>query len=158
MPGPGDIKSYWVVYNIPATVTKLAKNDPSNGVVGLNDKNRREYDPMKSKGPGIKKYHITVYALSKEIELPAEKATRAKLLTAIKDITLAEGTLDFQYDEADRGKRKIACPLLALWTTRNGIDQWYDVLAIWRDWADDVRGRAIESGTSSPRRPRSCLR
>ena len=24
--------------------------------------------------------------------------------------------------------------------------EWYDVLAIWRDWADDVRGRAIDCG------------
>jgi phosphatidylethanolamine-binding protein (PEBP) family uncharacterized protein len=98
VPGPGDIKSYWVVYNIPATVTRLAKNDKSTGVVGVNDKSRREYDPMKSKGPGVKKYHITVYALSEELKLPAEKATRANLLAAIKDITLTEGTLDFQYE------------------------------------------------------------
>lgn len=98
VPGPGDIKSYWVVYNIPANVTKLAKNDKSAGTVGLNDKNRREYDPMKSKGPGVKQYHITVYALSGELKLSPDKATRANLLAAIKDITLAEGTLDFQYE------------------------------------------------------------
>lgn len=98
IPGPGDIKSYWVVYNIPANVTKLAKNDKSTGTVGLNDKNRREYDPMKSKGPGVKRYHITVYALSAEPKLSPDKATRANLLEAIKGITLAEGTLDFQYE------------------------------------------------------------
>ena len=98
IPGPGDIKSYWVVYNIPANVTKLVKNDKSTGTVGLNDKNRREYDPMKSKGPGVKQYHITVYALSAELKLSPDKATRANLLAAIKDITLAEGTLDFQYE------------------------------------------------------------
>ncbi|MBC8112936.1 MAG: YHYH protein [Candidatus Saccharimonas sp.] len=98
VPGPGDIKSYWVVYNIPANVTKLAKNDKSTGTVGLNDKNRREYDPMKSKGPGVKQYHITVYALSAELKLTPDKATRANLLAAIKDITLAEGTLNFQYE------------------------------------------------------------
>ncbi|MCX7407003.1 MAG: YHYH protein [Planctomycetales bacterium] len=98
VPGPGDIKSYWVVYNIPANVMKLAKNDKSAGTVGLNDKNRREYDPMKSKGPGVKQYHITVYALSGELKLSPDKATRANLLAAIKDITLAEGTLDFQYE------------------------------------------------------------
>jgi phosphatidylethanolamine-binding protein (PEBP) family uncharacterized protein len=100
IPGPGDIKSYWVVYNIPAGVTKLAKNDTSSGTIGLNDKNRREYDPMKSKGPGVKQYHITVYALSVE-QIPGltpDNATRAGLLEAIKDITLAEGTLDFQYE------------------------------------------------------------
>ena len=37
---PDQEKSYWVVYNIPANVTKLAKNDKSAGTVGLNDKNR----------------------------------------------------------------------------------------------------------------------
>ncbi len=98
IPGPGDIKSYWVVYNIPANVTKLAKNDKSTGTVGLNDKNRREYDPMKSKGPGVKQYHVTVFALSAELKITPDKATRANLLAAIKDITLAEGTLDFQYE------------------------------------------------------------
>ncbi len=98
IPGPGDIKSYWVVYNIPANITKLAKNDKSSGTVGLNDKNRREYDPMKSKGPGVKQYHITVYALSSELKLTPDKANRANLFEGIKDITLAEGTLDFQYE------------------------------------------------------------
>ena len=29
---------------------------------------------------------------------------------------------------------------------RGQLEAWYDVLAIWRDWADDVRGRAIDSG------------
>ena len=98
IPGPGDMKSYWVVYNIPANATKLSKNDKSMGTVGLNDKKQRGYDPMKSKGPGVKQYHITVYALSEELKLAPESATRAKLLEAIKDITLAEGTLDFQYE------------------------------------------------------------
>ena len=98
IPGPGDIKSYWVVYNIPATATKLAKNDKSTGTIGINDKNRREYDPMKSKGPGLKHYHITVYALSSALKLTPDKANRANLLEAIKGITLAEGTLDFQYE------------------------------------------------------------
>ena len=98
VPGPGDIKSYWVVYNIPAIATKLAKNDKATGTIGVNDKQRREYDPMKSKGPGVKQYHITVYALSAELKLTPDKATRANLLAAIKGITLAEGTLDFQYE------------------------------------------------------------
>ena len=97
-PGPGGMKSYWVVHNIPANVTKLPKNSKEIGQVGLNDKNRREYDAMCSKGPGLKTYHLTVFALSAEPKLTPDKATRANLLTAIKDITLAEGTLDFQYE------------------------------------------------------------
>ena len=29
---------------------------------------------------------------------------------------------------------------------RRSCDSWYDVLAVWRDWADDVHGRAIDCG------------
>lgn len=95
---PDQEKSYWLVYNIPANVTKLEKNSKASGKLGLNDKRRAEYDPMCSKGPGVKEYHITVFALSAEPKLSPDKANRAALLEAIKDITLAEGTLDFQYE------------------------------------------------------------
>ncbi|MGI8687169.1 MAG: alpha/beta fold hydrolase [Thermomicrobiales bacterium] len=57
----------------------------------------------------------------------------------------AAATLDFACDEVDRGTRRIACPVLALWG-RDVLAEWYDVLAIWRDWADDVRGRALDCG------------
>jgi haloacetate dehalogenase len=58
----------------------------------------------------------------------------------------AGATIDYQLDEADRGARRIACPVLALWGKRGQLEAWYDVPAIWRDWADDVRGAAIDSG------------
>lgn len=96
---PGnEIKSYWVVYNIPSRSPKLPKNAHNVGQVGLNGKNRREYDPMCSKGPGVKKYHVTVYALASELKLAPDRANRAALLAAIKDVALAEGTLSFQYE------------------------------------------------------------
>ncbi len=98
IPGPGDVKSYWLLYNIPASVTEIPKNSRGIGIVGVNDKRRIEYDPMCSKGPGLKQYHITVYALSEELTLTPPQANRENLLSAIKDITLAEGTLDFQYE------------------------------------------------------------
>jgi haloacetate dehalogenase len=58
----------------------------------------------------------------------------------------AAATIDFADDEADRGRKYIACPVLALWSRRGDLETWYDVLAIWRDWADDVRGRALDCG------------
>ena len=98
IPGPGEVKSYWVIYNIPANVSKLEKGSKTVGVAGYNDKNRTDYDPMKSKGPGAKEYHITMYALSAEPKFQAEKVTRADLLKAIKDITLAETTLSYKFE------------------------------------------------------------
>ena len=58
----------------------------------------------------------------------------------------AGATYDFALDEADRGRKKIAAPMLALWAARGAVGAWYDVLAVWRDWAGDVRGHAIDSG------------
>jgi len=57
----------------------------------------------------------------------------------------AAATLDYACDEADRGTRRIACPVLVLWG-RDVLAEWYDVLAIWRDWADDVQGQALDCG------------
>ncbi len=58
----------------------------------------------------------------------------------------AGATFDFKLDEADRGKKHIECPLLVLWSSQDGLGDFYDVLAIWRDWANDVRGKAIDCG------------
>ena len=33
-----------------------------------------------------------------------------------------------------------------MWHRVGSMSAWYDVPRIWRDWADDVRGRAIDSG------------
>jgi len=57
----------------------------------------------------------------------------------------AAATIDFQLDEADRGIKRIQCPLLALWSQEGFVAKSYDVLSIWRDWADDVQGHAIEA-------------
>jgi haloacetate dehalogenase len=56
--------------------------------------------------------------------------------------------IDRRHDEEDRAAdRRIACPLLLLWATRDDLVELHgDVVAIWRNWADDVRGAPIESG------------
>ncbi len=58
----------------------------------------------------------------------------------------AGASIDFEMDELDRGKRRIACPVLALWGRGAEPDKWYDVLAVWRGWADDVQGKALDCG------------
>ncbi|QDT05014.1 putative kinase inhibitor [Rubripirellula lacrimiformis] len=95
---PDQEKSYWVVYNIPAGVTSLKQNAQGVGIVGANDRGRSNYDPMCSKGPGLKKYHITVFALSEELRVSPPKATRANLQKAMKNILLGESTMDVLYE------------------------------------------------------------
>jgi haloacetate dehalogenase len=61
----------------------------------------------------------------------------------------AAATLDRARDEADRGRRRIRCPLLVLWSHTGWIAEW-DPLAIWRTWADDVRGAPVAAGHFLP--------
>lgn len=55
---------------------------------------------------------------------------------------------DRDADDADKAAgRKLACPLLMLWSSRDDMADLYgDPIAVWREWAEDVRGFAIESG------------
>jgi haloacetate dehalogenase len=59
----------------------------------------------------------------------------------------AGATCDRRWDDEDRAAgRRIACPTQVLWAGRGALEAWYDTLAIWRDWADDVTGRALDCG------------
>jgi haloacetate dehalogenase len=63
----------------------------------------------------------------------------------------AAATLDYEHDEMDRrAGNRIACPVLALWGRKGFLEAHYDVLDIWRGWAEEVRGRALECGHYLP--------
>jgi haloacetate dehalogenase len=59
----------------------------------------------------------------------------------------AGASLDAAHDDADRDAgRRIACPVLVLWAARGALPRFYpDVLEVWRPWAPDVRGEALEA-------------
>ena len=74
-------------------------------------------------------------------------ARRPETIHAMCEDYRAGATFDRELDEADRGRRRIECPVLVLWGGRGKVAALYDdVLGIWRVWADDVRGRALECG------------
>jgi phosphatidylethanolamine-binding protein (PEBP) family uncharacterized protein len=101
---PDEIHWYWVLYDIPASVTSLPQNVSGVGTLGNNINNGlAEYSPPCSKGPGDKEYIYTVYALSAEPQLsvPAAQVDRATLLAAIQNITLASAELHTVYARAD---------------------------------------------------------
>jgi haloacetate dehalogenase len=89
---------------------------------------------------------------------------RAAYVEALRDPALvhavceeyrAAATVDREHDDADRASgRRIACPLLALWSGRGPLGSWYEdaggPLALWREWGDDVRGRALDAGHFFP--------
>jgi phosphatidylethanolamine-binding protein (PEBP) family uncharacterized protein len=101
-PGPGDTHWYWVVYNIPLTTTKVAAGASAPGTLGTNSVNSQlAYAPPCSKGPGLKTYTYTAYALSATPSFTAgTKVSRDVLLAAISNITLASSSLDVTYDRS----------------------------------------------------------
>ncbi|HZP76700.1 MAG TPA: alpha/beta hydrolase [Pseudolabrys sp.] len=64
-------------------------------------------------------------------------------------------TLDHEHDAADRqAGRRIACPVLVLWSGHGPLSSWYAAdggpLALWRDWAAEVEGKAVDGGHFFP--------
>ena len=62
----------------------------------------------------------------------------------------AAATLDVAHDDDDLGRRRITCPTLVLWSADGPLSSWYDTLAVWREWADDVRGGPVAGGHFLP--------
>lgn len=61
----------------------------------------------------------------------------------------AAATIDLVHDEADR-HRRVECPLLVLWGAQGFIARTYDVLGVWRTYANDVTGQALDCGHFLP--------
>ncbi len=67
-----------------------------------------------------------------------------------EDYRAAAG-IDCDIDAQDRAaERRISCPVLALWGKQARLEQWYDTLAVWREWANDVQGGAVDCGHYLP--------
>nr|HQV09106.1 alpha/beta hydrolase [Thauera sp.] len=62
----------------------------------------------------------------------------------------AAASIDLEHDRADFGRRRIACPLLVLWGERGFVSRSYDVLTVWGEYADDVRGAPVPGGHFLP--------
>ena len=62
----------------------------------------------------------------------------------------AAATLDYEHDEADRGRRRITCPTLAIWSDTGPVAAWYEPLEVWKAWADHVEGGPVSSGHFIP--------
>ena len=71
----------------------------------------------------------------------------ATVLAMMEDYRAGLGP-DRRHDDSDRrAGRTVACPTLVLWATDDDLEDLYgDVLAVWRPWAADLRGRPIASG------------
>jgi haloacetate dehalogenase len=67
----------------------------------------------------------------------------------------AAATIDRTHDADDRkAAKRIACPVLALWSAQGALENWYSSeggpLVLWRAWADDVSGGPVAGGHFFP--------
>jgi haloacetate dehalogenase len=103
----------------------------------------RRHTSREPKGPDF----FAAPALSDYLRCFRNPAT----IHAICEDYRAAASIDMVHDEADRNAgHRIAAPVLVLWGAKGRLEAWYDVLAIWRDWASDVRGRALDCGHYLP--------
>jgi haloacetate dehalogenase len=70
----------------------------------------------------------------------------ASTVEAICEDYRAGATIDREHDDADRDRRRIECPVLALWSARGALPRLYDdVLGVWRPWARQLSGRGLDA-------------
>jgi len=70
-------------------------------------------------------------------------ADPAAIAASCADYRAAAG-IDLVHDDADvAAGRRVRAPLLALWGRHSFVGRTYDVLAAWREYADDVSGAAL---------------
>jgi haloacetate dehalogenase len=67
----------------------------------------------------------------------------------------AAAAIDRDHDAADeKAGRRIACPMLALWSGKGPLNSWYEKeggpLGLWQTFADQVSGEAVEGGHFFP--------
>ena len=56
-------------------------------------------------------------------------------------------SIDLDHDRADRAAgRPMEVPLAVLWGEQGVVQQCFDVMALWRDAAEDLRGLALPCG------------
>ena len=59
----------------------------------------------------------------------------------------AAASIDLVHDDADLEEgHKVECPLLTLWGAHGVMERLYDVEAVWREYATDVKGKPLDAG------------
>ena len=91
---------YFVLYNIPSSVTSLSDNSKSIGSFGINTVDRKNtYTPPCSQGPGAKVYILTLYALSAAptVSVSSSQVTMDVLLAGIRNKILDSTIMTVTY-------------------------------------------------------------
>ena len=97
------------------------------------------------------------YGNSEEQKRKMGEENRTDYVAAIHNPLTVHGMLEdyragfsvdrYHDDEDYAAGRKVKCPTLLLWSLKDDLEELYgDPVKIWKAWAEDVRGRGIDSG------------
>jgi haloacetate dehalogenase len=86
-------------------------------------------------------------ALAAQAVAEYQRCFDAATIHATNEEFRAAATIDLIHDEVDE-ERKISCPTLVLWSATSWTK--FDVLGVWRSYADDVHGMAFDCGHFLP--------
>lgn len=76
--------------------------------------------------------------------------TPAVIAGSCADYRAAAG-IDLEHDDADAvAGNRLRMPVMVLWGARGAMGRMYDLVAAWRNVADDVRGAAVDCGHFLP--------
>jgi len=89
----------------------------------------------------LKPHAITPEAFSEYLRCFRDPAT----IHATCEDYRAAASIDLVHDDADMD-RKVTCPVLALWGEKGVMHRMYDVVAVWRERAANVSGKALPCG------------
>ena len=73
--------------------------------------------------------------------VPGSKGSEAKLFGITDQI---------EHDERYAVVAETLAAVRALWGAKGMMPKWYDVVAVWRDWAENVQGLEIDCGHYLP--------
>jgi haloacetate dehalogenase len=74
------------------------------------------------------------------------RCTTPEQIHAVCEDYRATVTLDFAMDTADFGRRRIGCPVLAIWGSNSHCGRHFAPLEAWAPWAQDLRGFDVPTG------------
>jgi haloacetate dehalogenase len=89
----------------------------------------------------LKPHAITPEAFSEYLRCFRDPAT----IHATCEDYRAAASIDLVHDDADMDRR-VTCPVLALWGEKGVMHRMYDVVAVWRERAATVSGKALPCG------------
>ncbi|ESR26110.1 alpha/beta fold hydrolase [Lutibaculum baratangense] len=94
----------------------------------------------------LNKKGVGLSIFSPEAMAEYKRCTTPEQIHAVCEDYRATLGIDFETDAADHGKRRIACPTLAIWGSNSHCDRHFRPAEAWGEWCDDLIAYSVPTG------------